>query len=102
MNKAIHFINENYAAELSVSQVAEAVHLSASQFSRQFKKQINTSPYDYILSVRLNKSKELLKNTTLPIGEIAYQTGFHSDANYIYCFKKKEGISPLKFRKILF
>ncbi|HBN38990.1 MAG TPA: AraC family transcriptional regulator, partial [Ruminococcaceae bacterium] len=72
------------------------------QFSRQFKKQTGTSPYDYLLGIRLTKAKELLKNTSLPISEISYQTGFANDSSFIYFFKKHEEISPLKFRNILF
>lgn len=80
----------------------KSAHLSSSQFSRSFKKHTGTSPYDYLLSVRLARAKELLKNTNLPISDIAYQTGFASDSNFIYFFRKNEGISPLKFRNTLF
>lgn len=102
VSTALDFISENYAQNLTVEDVAKSVHLSASQFSRIFKKQTGTSPYDYILSVRLTKAKELLKNTSLPISEIAYLTGFSSDSNFICFFKNNEGISPMKFRNILF
>lgn len=99
---SIDYIANHYSESLTVDKIAKIVHLSSSQFSRRFKKQTGTSPYDYILSVRLTKAKELLKNTSLPISEIAYRTGFASDSNFIYFFKKQEGISPLKFRNILF
>lgn len=99
---AIDYISKNYSKRLTVDDIARYSNLSPSQFSRQFKKQIGTSPYDYLLSVRLTKAKELLKNTSLPISEISYQTGFANESNFIYFFKKHEGISPLKFRKILF
>lgn len=102
VNTVIRYINENYADTLTVSGLSDVVHLSASQLSRKFKKQTGTSPYSYILSVRLTRAKELLKNTSLPISEVAYRTGFSSDANFIYFFKRQEGISPLRFRSILF
>lgn len=102
INQAVDYITHHYANHLTVEKIAGTVHLSQSQFSRKFKAQTGTSPYDYILSVRLTKAKELLKNTSLPISEIAYRTGFSSDSNFIYFFKKQEGISPLKFRNILF
>lgn len=99
---AINYISKHYNETITVESIANVVHLSPSQFSRKFKKQTGTSPYDYILSIRLTKAKELLKNTSLSVSEIAYRTGFQSDSNFIYFFKKQEGISPLKFRNILF
>lgn len=102
IENAIAYISNNFGKKLTIDEIANEVHLSASQFSRIFKRQIGTSPYDYIMSVRLTKAKEMLKNTSLPISEIAYRTGFQSDSNFIYFFKKREGISPLKFKKVLF
>lgn len=102
VSQAVNYILSHYGDGLSVAEVADSVHLSPSQFSRRFKRKTGASPYDYILGVRLTKAKELLKNTRLSVSEIAYRTGFGSDANFIYFFKKQEGISPLKFRNLLF
>nr|WP_314462953.1 AraC family transcriptional regulator [uncultured Clostridium sp.] len=99
---ATQYISDYYSEKLTVEKIASYVNLSPSQFSRIFKKAAGTSPYDYLLGVRITKAKEFLKNTNLPISEIAYQTGFSSESNFIYFFKNQEGISPLKFRKILF
>lgn len=99
---AINYMNQNYQNKLTVKNIAGHINMSPSQFSRQFKKQTGTSPYDYLLGIRLTKAKELLKNTSLPISEISYQTGFANDSSFIYFFKKHEEISPLKFRNILF
>ncbi len=99
---AIKFMNKNYQNRLTIENIAKHINMSSSQFSRQFKKQTGKSPYDYLLGIRLTKAKELLKNTSLPISEISYRTGFANESNFIYFFKKQEGISPLKFRNILF
>lgn len=102
VSMAAAYILENYSERLTVASVAQKVHMSASHFSRTFKKQMGASPYDYILHTRLAKAKELLKKTNLSVQEIAYQTGFASASNFIDCFKSKENISPLKFRNLTF
>ncbi|MBR2278119.1 MAG: helix-turn-helix transcriptional regulator [Eubacterium sp.] len=99
---AKEYIKQNYQNNLSVSQIARAVNLSPSYFSRIFKDNTALSPYDYLLSVRLDKAKELLINSHLPVSEIAYRCGFNSTSNFICFFKKETCLSPLKFRKIIF
>ena len=102
INAAKDFIESNYQNQLTVEIISNAVNLSASYFSKVFKETTNLSPYDYLLSVRLEKAKELLHKTDFSISHIAYLTGFNSDANFIYFFKKHTGLSPLKFKQIIF
>ena len=102
IDSAKEYIVKNYQRELTVSEIAKAVNLSPSYFSKVFKKSTALSPYDYLLSVRLDKAKELLVNSDIPISEIAYRCGFNSTSNFIYFFKKETGLSPLKFRRIGF
>ena len=102
INIAKKFIEESYQEPLTVERIAGTVNLSASYFSKIFKAAANLSPYDYLLSIRLEKAKELLRKSDFSISSIAYLTGFNSDANFIYFFKKQTGVSPLKFRNMSF
>lgn len=96
------YIADNFDSDIKVEDMAKAVNLSASHFSRVFKEATTFSPYEYLLNLRLEKAKELLLKTDLPVSEIAYKTGFNSAANFIYFFKKETSVSPLKFRKLQF
>ena len=102
MQTAKEFILAHYTSPITVEEIAASVNLSPSYFTKLFKEATSFSPYDYLLHVRLEKAKELLCQTELSISDIAYRTGFHSDANFIYCFKKEISISPLQFRKLSF
>ena len=102
IDSAKDYMVNNFQNELTVSGIAKEVNLSPSYFSKLFKEGTALSPYDYLLSVRLDKAKELLINSDMPIGVIAYRCGFNSTSNFIYFFKKETGLSPLKFRKIRF
>lgn len=96
------FIAENLNENLTVSKLADIVNMSSSHFSRIFKRQTGFSPYDYILISRLNRAKYLLQVTDMTVSSIAYETGFNSESNFIYFFTENEGLSPGKFRKLIF
>ena len=85
-----------------MADAAKAVSLSPSYFSRLFRAASGLSPYEYLLGVRLEKAKEMLLETQAPVSEVAYRTGFGSDANFIAFFRKETGLSPLKFRRLGF
>lgn len=99
---AKNFITTNYDKNISIKDIAGAVHVSSSYFSKIFKETTDFSPYDYLLAIRLDKAKELLQQTDNSIESIAYKTGFNSVSNFVFFFKKQMGISPLKFRNIRF
>lgn len=96
------YIAGNLQKKLSVQALADRMHMSPSHFSRVFKRRTGFSPYDYVLAARLNRAKEYLQRTDLSVSEIAFETGFNSDANFIYFFTAHTGMSPGKFRKLKF
>lgn len=96
------FMRDNMTSNITVNDIAKFMNMSSSYFYRIFKENTGFTPYDYLQQLRLIKAKELLQQTNHSVEEIAYQTGFNSDSNFIYFFKKETGLSPLKFRKIKF
>lgn len=99
---AIDYIKAQYMQDLQIETIAKHVAMSQSHLSRLFKKQTGYSPYEYLVKVRLDNAKSLLKKTSLPIAQIAADTGFNSSSNFIYTFHKHMGISPSKFRNMPF
>ena len=92
-------MNRHLFEPISVQDVASAVSLSPSHFSRQFKARTGYSPYEYIVLRRIDKAKYLLTSTKQSVGEIAYATGYNSEENFSHSFQKHVGISPGLFRK---
>lgn len=75
------------------------VSLSVSQFVRTFNREYALTPIGYSLELRHNEAVRLLRDTSLPVSEIAYLLGF-SDSNYFTnFFTVKQRESPLKFRR---
>lgn len=100
--KAKEYISEHLDEEISTGVIADELHISSTHLSRLFRQHTGFSPYDYVIAERINKAKEYLLTTDKSITDIAYLTGFNSQANFIYCFKNHEGMSPGRFRKIKF
>lgn len=96
------YILLHLSEKITVQSLAEKINMSTTHFSRVFRQHTGFSPYDYVLAARFNKAKELLLKTDMTVAEIAYETGFNSEANFIYFFTGSEKVSPGKFRKLKF
>ncbi len=98
--KAKEYINKHYSDEtISRDEVARQIGLNPPYFGVLFKNETNFSFTNYILRMRIEKSKSLLTATRKTIAEIAYEVGFSSQSYFDYCFKKLTNISPVKYRK---
>lgn len=99
LNIAKEYIDSNYDKELTLTQVAKYIYLSDSYFAHSFKDKFGISPKSYILKVRIEASKEYLKNTDTKVSEVAKIVGFSSQQRFNDIFKKHEGITPLNYRQ---
>lgn len=96
--KAMKYIEENIAADLSLEQIADALHISASHLSRTFKKAAGISLTDYINQFRIRKAKELLRGTDIYIYAVSEMVGYHDATYFSSMFKKLVGVSPSEYR----
>ncbi|MBN6046729.1 helix-turn-helix transcriptional regulator [Citrobacter sp. ku-bf4] len=83
---------------ISLNEAADAVGLSPGHFSRVFKKVMQVSFKEYLLSKKIAMSVHLLRNTDLSITDIAYKCEFTDAAYYCYQFRRFIGVTPKKFR----
>lgn len=102
VSDAMAHIRSHYARNITVESLARLVSMSPSHFSRLFKKHTGYTPYEYLIKIRIDNAKSLLKRTDLPVAEIAFSIGFNSPSSFIYTFRVKTGISPSRFRSMPF
>ena len=96
---ACAYIAEHYSDRLTVDDLAAVAAVSPSYLIRLFKRQMGTTPHDYLLRHRISHAKELLAETTLTSATIAQRTGFASESNFSYRFKQMVGQSPRAYRQ---
>ena len=96
--KARKLIHEHSDEELSLTKVAESVHMSANHLSEKFKGVAGINFVDYVARIRVGKTCDLLRNSNLRISEIAFAVGFQSLSQFNRVFKKLTRKSPTQFR----
>ncbi|AIQ48109.1 transcriptional regulator [Paenibacillus sp. FSL R7-0273] len=99
MDQAKDYIRSHYEeSDISIGRVCQHLHISTGYFSSIFKKEMKMTFVSYLLQIRLEAAKELLRSTELKAFEIAEKIGF-SDPNYFsFCFRKKYGQSPKEYK----
>lgn len=98
VRQAMHYIENNYAKPISVDGLAGLLGCSASYLSRLFKKNLATTPNDYLIKIRMNHACHLLSNTQATLQEIAVSLGYEDVYYFSRVFKKHSGMPPLRFR----
>lgn len=95
---ALDFIYNNYKTSISLDDVAKHVNMSSSYFSKLFKKVMGIGFAQYLLSLRMKEACTLLETTSLPITEVALNSGFNSSQYFCNAFKTQKKISPFQYR----
>ncbi len=94
------YILAHLERDLTLETIAMQVNLNPVYFSILFKNEEGVNYSKYLLSVRLNKAKEKLKNTSLLISHIAEIVGYKDPKHFSKVFKKEVGITPQEYRKL--
>lgn len=101
VNNALAYIEENYTQKLKLADVAEQVYVSQWHLSKLLNRYKGQSFSDILNNVRIEKAKEMLKDPSLRIGDIAENVGFMDMAHFSRVFKKQVGVSANEFRNSL-
>ena len=95
----ISYIQQNYTEKISLKEFGTQFHLSEKYISRYFKEHFHITLSQYVNHLRLEHARQLLQDTTMPITEVAMQSGYQNVSYFIRSFKETYGMSPLKYRK---
>jgi len=95
---AFEYLERHYAAPVGLAQVAAALPVSASYLQRLIKQATGQSFTEYVQNLRIRKSCELLRQTTMPVKDIAASVGYRDMKFFHELFRKKTGQTPREYR----
>ena len=98
IEKAKDYITKHFTSDISLAEVADYCNVSPFHFSRIFKTFTSISPHQFLLSIRLKSSELLLKETSLPVADVAFSSGFNSIEHFTNAFRQKYKSPPARFR----
>jgi AraC family transcriptional regulator len=99
IKQAIQFMQEYYSANISINDICNLIYLSPCHFKRVFKDCTGQTPYQYLMKIRLEKAKEILKEKESSMEEVARLCGFVNTGHFATVFKRNIGMSPSEYRK---
>ncbi|REE81019.1 AraC family two component transcriptional regulator [Paenibacillus taihuensis] len=98
VRSAMQYVDAHIEEAVSLKDVAEHVHLNASYFSTLFKEQSQMTFSEFVARRKLQRAKEMLLRTNLPIAEIAERIGYQTAKYFNKVFKEYEDMSPGQYR----
>lgn len=100
MKQIVEFINNNIDKKLDVELLLSITNWTKRHLARVFMQYLNISPHKYILNKKIDKATLMLKQTDVPINEIAIELGFQNYSSFYAAFKRVTNETPENFRKI--
>lgn len=99
IKRMLSFAQEHYQEHLTVEQIAYSVPLSERECYRMFKNSLGITPMEYVISLRMQKAQELLRDTGKSILEVAMESGFGTSSYLGLQFKQHYHMTPKQYRK---
>lgn len=98
VKRACAYINQNYSAELTVQGIAEQLSINQNYFIKLFRREMGTTPNQYVIDVRLLRAASMLMQTDHTVYQISAACGFNTPSYFIKAFKKRFGKTPNEYR----
>ena len=100
LRQALAFIGENYQDKLTLQDAASSCNLSACYFSSIFTQYVGVPFSSYLMDLRLRHARLLLRQTSMSVTQVAFDSGFSSLSNFLRAFHRHVGCTPKEYRKM--
>jgi AraC-like DNA-binding protein len=99
MRRATELLEAHLDGKIGLQQIADACELSVSHFARAFKQSFRRPPYKWLMERRVDKARDLMANSRLPLTDIAIRCGFADQSALNRVFKRIHGVTPGIWRR---
>ena len=99
IRQAKTILDENFDKHITIPQLARQAGINEAKLKEGFKELYGNSIHTYLQQLRLEKAKQLLLTTTMPITDITYHIGYSHATHFTSLFKKEFGLTPGEWRK---
>ncbi|HEN8711063.1 MULTISPECIES: AraC family transcriptional regulator [Pseudomonas] len=101
INRAVDYIFEHYAQDLTQNEVAEHLGMTPTYFSRFFKQAAGRGFVEFVNRLRVSKACELLAKSDLPVTGVCFESGFSNLSNFNRRFQQLKGMTPSDYRSLV-
>jgi AraC-like DNA-binding protein len=101
VKKAVEYLQAHYDANITLDGLAGEMNYSPYHFLRIFKAATGSTPFEYLLNIKIEKAKELLRYTDFSVEQISGLCGFNSGSYFTQAFRRKVGATPTAYKKAL-
>ena len=101
LNRVLEYLHENHSRNLRLWELAQVAEMGSHYFSELFKQSTGLSPYQYVLRLRVQRARELLRQPDVRVSEVAAATGFADQSHFTKVFRRIVGTTPAQFRAAL-
>jgi AraC family transcriptional regulator len=98
LRRVVEFMHANMSKQVGLKDLADCAGLSLSHFSFQFRASTNQSPHQYMLRLRIERSKELLTDSRLSVLDVGLEVGFRNQQHFATVFRNSVGVPPSVYR----
>ena len=98
LRRVFEFMHANMDKQIGLKDLADCAGLSLSHFSFQFRASTNQSPHQYMLRLRIERSKELLTDSRLSVLDVGLEVGFRNQQHFATVFRNSVGVPPSVYR----
>jgi AraC-like DNA-binding protein len=91
-------VDARYADPLDLDALSRAANVSPRHFSRSFRRTFGETPYQYLLTRRIERARHLLRTTDLQVAEVCLAVGFTSVGSFTTTFRRHVGVTPTAYR----